>query len=111
MNGVEKVVVSTTLSGELEWNNSHLLQGDLASGIAALKARKGKDITVHGSAALARSLVSAGLVDEIHLIVFPIVVGEGPRLFEDGVAAKWNLTALKQFASGAIALCYEPFRE
>jgi dihydrofolate reductase len=108
MNGVEKVVVSKTLSGDLEWNNSHLLEGDLASGLAALKARDGKDIMVHGSAALARCLVSAGLVDGIHLLVFPVVVGEGPRLFEAGVSNKWKLTESKQFATGAVALCYEP---
>ena len=108
MNGVEKVVVSKTLSGDLEWNNSHLLGGDLVSGIRALKDREGKDIMVHGSAALARSLVSAGLVDGIHLVVFPLTLGEGPRLFEEGTSARWKLTESKQFATGVVALCYEP---
>nr|ART39160.1 H148 [uncultured bacterium] len=107
MNSVEKVVVSKTLS-DLHWQNSHLLEGELIPGINALKARDGKDIVVHGSGTLARSLIKAGLVDSIHLVVFPLTVGEGPHLFEEGMANKYRLVEAKPFASGAVGLVYEP---
>src|SRR3954470_11382242 len=73
-NNVEKVVVTKTLK-ELEWKNSHVLQGDLESGVQELKARDRKDIYVHGSGTLARSLLRAGLVDRLHLLVYPLTVG------------------------------------
>jgi dihydrofolate reductase len=105
-NNVEKVVVTKTLSN-LEWNNSHVLQGDLESGIRELKARDGLDIMVHGSATLAKSLIKAGLVDSIRLLIYPVIVGEGPLLFEEGSNAKWKLVESKQFASGVVGVVYE----
>jgi dihydrofolate reductase len=107
-NGVEKVVVTSTLSDPLEWENSHVLQGNLIEGVKALKERDGTNITVHGSATLARTLIKAGLVDQIRLLVYPLTVGEGPRLFEDGVASKFKLVESKAMASGVVALVYEP---
>jgi dihydrofolate reductase len=107
-NGVEKVVVTSSLSDPLDWQNSHVLQGGLIEGVKALKGRDGTNITVHGSATLARSLIKAGLVDQIRLLVYPLTVGEGPRLFEDGVTAKFKLVESKTMASGVVALVYEP---
>jgi dihydrofolate reductase len=69
-NNVEKVVVTSTLDN-LDWNNSHVLQGGLEQGVRELKAREGKDICVHGSATLAKSLIKAGLVDELRLLIYP----------------------------------------
>jgi dihydrofolate reductase len=105
-NNVEKVVVTKTLSN-LEWKNSHVLEGDLVSGVQALKARDGKNICVHGSASLAKSLIKAGLVDQLRVIVYPLMAGEGPTLFEPGTSNKWTLASSKPFASGAIGLVYD----
>ena len=105
-NNVEKIVVTKTLT-DLDWNNSFVLQGDLESGVQELKSRDGKDIYLHGSGTLARSLLRAGLVDRLHLLVYPLTVGEGPRLFGDGMASKFTLVESKQMASGVVALAYD----
>ena len=84
MNTPEKVVVSRTLS-ELSWVNSRLLPpGDVASRVAELKAGPGGPITVTGSITLCRTLLAAGLVDRLSLLVHPIVVGSGQRFFAEG---------------------------
>src|SRR5215217_2726759 len=80
MNGVRKYVVSTTLEEPLEWSNSTLIEGNVAEEIAELKQQPGKDITVSGSGALVRSLLKDGLLDELRLMVHPVVVGGGKRL-------------------------------
>jgi dihydrofolate reductase len=105
-NTAEKVVVTRTLSN-LEWENSHILQGDLVPGIKALKERDGSDIVVHGSGTLARSLLKEGLVDQVRVLVYPLTVGVGPRLFDDGVAQKFKLVKSQQFNSGVVGLVYE----
>ena len=106
-NEVEKVVVSNTLK-DATWENSHVLKGDLVGGVNELKARDGGDIYVHGSKTLVKSLADARLIDRYHLIVYPIVLGEGLKLFDEGMAAKLRLVEAKPFASGAVALIYEP---
>ena len=106
-NEAEKVVVSNTLT-EATWENSHILKGDLAAGVNELKSREGGDIYVHGSKSLVKSLMEAGLVDRFHLIDYPIVLGEGVKLFEEGTSAKLKLVEAKPFASGAVAMIYEP---
>jgi dihydrofolate reductase len=83
MNGMPKYVVSSTLE-TADWNNTTILRGDLATEVAALKERFAGDILVAGSAMLAQGLLAAGLVDELHLMVFPVVLGAGKRLFVDG---------------------------
>ncbi len=83
MNGYPKHVVSRTLEGPLEWNNSTLIEGDVAEGVSKLKQQDGKDILVFGSGELARTLMDHDLIDEYRLMVFPIVVGKGKRLFGD----------------------------
>jgi dihydrofolate reductase len=106
-NEAEKVVVSNTLT-EATWENSHVLQGDLATGVNELKSRDGGDIYVHGSKMLVKSLMDAGLVDRFHLIVYPLVLGEGVKLFDEGKTAKLKLVEARPFASGAVAMIYEP---
>jgi dihydrofolate reductase len=84
INSVPKLVVSTTLEEPLEWNNSTLIKGNVAEEIAELKHLLGKDITILGSTVLVRSLLRDRLIDELNLMVHPIVLGSGKRLFEDG---------------------------
>lgn len=80
-NSVEKQVVSSTLT-DLAWNNSHVLDpSDLVAAITELKSREGGDILIYGSGMLVRSLLAQGLVDELRLLVHPVTVGSGARLF------------------------------
>jgi dihydrofolate reductase len=112
MNGVQKYVVSTTLEGPLEWQNSTLIQGDVAEEISELKRQPGKDIVISGSGALVRSLLRDGLIDELRLMVHPIVVGSGKRLFEDGgEQTALELVESKTFATGVLYLIYRPASE
>jgi dihydrofolate reductase len=109
MNGYPKHVVSTTLEEPLEWRNSALIKGDLAEEVAALKDQPGKDILVFGSADLVNTLTRLDLVDEYRLMVFPVVVGKGKRLFEEGLDTKnLRLADTKVFESGAVVLTYTP---
>src|SRR5919205_2771783 len=82
MNGYPKYVVSTTLDEPLEWNNSTLLEGDVAEEVLRLKQQDGKDVLVFGSGRLVSTLMQHDLIDEYRLMVFPIVLGGGQRLFE-----------------------------
>jgi dihydrofolate reductase len=83
MNAMPKFVVSTTLDAA-DWNNTTVLRGELATEVRALKERFAGDILVAGSATLVQGLLAADLVDELHLMVFPTVLGAGKRLFADG---------------------------
>ena len=83
MNGYPKHVASTTLEEPLEWNNSTLIKVDVAEEVSRLKEQPGKDILVFGSGELVRTLMKHDLIDEYRLMVFPIVVGKGKRLFGD----------------------------
>ena len=85
MNGYLKHVVSTTLEEPLEWNNSALIRVNVAEEVSELKRQPGKDILVFGSADLVNVLMRQDLIDELRLMVFPIVVGSGKRLFKDGL--------------------------
>lgn len=112
MNNTPKFVVSTTLEEPLQWSNSTLIKGDVAEGIAELKRRLGKDISVLGSGALVRSLLAEDLLDELRLMVHPIVVGSGKRLFEEGGDQKaLELVDWKSFTTGVLYLTYKPARE
>ena len=88
INSVPKFVVSTTLKEPLEWNNSTLIKGNVAEAISELKRHPGKDITTLGSGALVRSLLQEDLLDELRLMVHPVVMGGGKRLFEEGTDRK-----------------------
>src|SRR5215211_189505 len=83
MNNTPKYVVSTTLEEPLQWNNSTLIKDDVAEEVAGLKQQPGKDIGIVGSGTLVRSLLREGLLDELGLMVHPIVLGRGKRLFEN----------------------------
>jgi dihydrofolate reductase len=106
MNNSRKYVASTTLKS-VEWNNSTLLEGDLADSIAALKAEDGGDIGMSGSPTLVRSLLALGLLDELHLIVYPIVVGNGKKLFGDD-SYELTLKESKALDKGVLHLVYAP---
>jgi len=106
-----KHVVSTTLADrDLDWAGATVLGGDVAAGIDALKRSPGGDILLLGSPTLVRWLLSRGLLDELALTVFPILVGSGPRLFQDMPAKRvgLRLTDSRALASGALSLRYAP---
>jgi len=108
MNSTPKVVVSTTLD-TVEWQNSTLVNSDVVAELTKLKEQPGKDIAVTGSATLVRSLLRDGLLDELNLLVHPIVVGSGKRLFEDGGdRTPLELADSKTFSTGVISLTYRP---
>ena len=105
-NSMPKHVVSSTLS-DPEWNNSSVLTGDLAEGVSALKERYDGDIVVHGSAQLAQALIEQNLVDELRLMVFPVVLGTGKRLFGDTSDKKpMRLVDSKVVGEGVAILVY-----
>ena len=109
MNSIQKYVVSTTLEVPLEWNNSTLIKGDVAEEITKLKQLPGKDISISGSGALVRSLLRDDLLDELRLMVHPIVAGSGKRLFEDWSDQKaLELVDSKTFSTGVVYLTYQP---
>jgi len=109
INSVAKYVVSTTLEGPLGWNNSALIEGEVAEGIAELKRQPGKDITIIGSDTLVHSLLREGLLDELRLLVHPVVVGGGKRLFEEGGSlVEFELVRSKTFGTGVVSLDYRP---
>lgn len=108
LNNTPKYVASTTLES-LGWQNSTLLQGDVADALAQLKNGPGKNITITGSVTLVGSLLSSGLIDELRLLLFPIVVGNGRRLFEDvREQVGLKLVESKAFGTGVVALTFEP---
>ena len=108
MNSIPKYVVSTTLK-ELEWNNSHLLKGNIAEEVARLKQQEGQDILVAGSGELVRTLMQHDLIDEYRLMVHPVVLGGGKRLFRDGSnKTVLKLADTKSFSSGVVVLSYQP---
>jgi dihydrofolate reductase len=104
MNGMPKYVVSTTLS-DPEWENSTVISKDVAKEVAKLKDEYDGDILIAGSGTLVRSLMEDGLIDEFRLMVFPVVLGSGKRLFEDGTAnTTLKLTDTKQVGSDGITI-------
>jgi len=108
MNSMAKFVVSTTLE-EAEWNNSTLIRGDVAKEVSRLKAQPGGNILVAGSRTLVQTLIAHDLVDEYRLMVFPVVLGSGKRLFGDAAAATTlRLVDSKAVGSGVLVLTYEP---
>jgi dihydrofolate reductase len=113
INSVPKFVVSGTLEEPLGWQNSTLIKSDeFAEEISELKRRPGKDITIIGSGVLVRSLMRDGLLDELGLMVHPVVLGSGKRLFEDrGDRRSLELVDSKVFDTGVLYLTYRPAGE
>jgi dihydrofolate reductase len=108
MNSLPKFVVSSTLQN-LEWNNSHLLVGNIAADVAYLKEQPGQDILVAGSAQLVALLMQHGLVDEYRFLVHPVIIGAGKRLFGEGVGSvTLSLRDSRTFASDIVLLIYQP---
>jgi dihydrofolate reductase len=111
LNSLPKYVVSTTLK-KVEWNNSRLINGNVVEEVGKLKQQPGQDILVHGSRTLVPTLMKAGLIDEYQLIVHPLVLGKGKRLFNDGMeTTKLKLIEAKAFSSGVVLLRYQPHNE
>ena len=112
MNSVRKYVVSTTLREPLGRDNSTLIKENVAEEIAGLKRQTGGDISISGSGSLVRSLLSEGLIDELRLMVHPVVVGSGKRLFEEGSERiALELVDSRIFSTGVVYLTYWPVSE
>jgi dihydrofolate reductase len=108
MNTIPKLVVSTTLD-TLEWKNSSLIRGNLVEQLTKLKQQPGKNLNVTGSGTLVRSLLREGLLEELRLMVCPVVVGRGRHLFEDGGDQKaLALVSSGSFSTGVLQLTYQP---
>jgi dihydrofolate reductase len=108
MNSAPKFVVSTTLK-DVQWQNSTLIGDNVPEALAKLKRRRGKNISITGSPTLVRSLLHDKLLDELHLLVHPIVVGSGKRLFEaDGVQVPLKLAGSRTLSTGVLYLTYVP---
>jgi dihydrofolate reductase len=109
MNSIRKYVVSTTLEEPIGWNNTSLIQENVAEELSELKRQPGKDIVISGSGALVRSLLDGGLIDELKLMVHPVVVGSGKRLFEEGERqTALDLVDSRTFSTGVVYLTYRP---
>jgi dihydrofolate reductase len=108
-NDMPKYVASTTLKEPLRWQNSTLIKGDVADGVAKLKKEAGKDIQVIGSGTLVETLAGHDLVDEYRLMIHPIVMGKGKRLFRgEGSPKKLRLIDSKTTSTGVLILTYTP---
>jgi len=108
MNSLPKFVVSRTLE-KLEWNNSKPIKGNIAEEVSKLKQQPGQDILIAGSVELIHTLMQHDLIDEYRLMVHPVVVGSGKRLFKDKTDMKvLKLVDTKTFSSGIVVLSYQP---
>ena len=109
LNNTQKYVASRTLKEPLVWMNSTLLKGDIVQAVAALKASPGKDILILGSGNLLQTLIPHNLVDEYTLLIHPLVLGSGRRLFPDGVMP-FNLKLVRTIptTTGVIIAVYAP---
>ena len=108
MNNTPKLVASTTLDS-LDWQNSELIRGDVATELRRIKGEPGKDISITGSPTLVRSLLRDGVLDELRLLVHPIVVGGGKRLFENGTErVPLKLVETRTLSTGVLYLTYVP---
>jgi dihydrofolate reductase len=108
LNGMPKYVVSSTLE-KAEWNNSTVLRGDVVAEVSKLRQKSSGDIVVHGSAQLVQTLIEHDLVDELRLMVFPVVLGTGKRLFGDTSDKKrMRLASSKTVGDGVVILIFQP---
>jgi dihydrofolate reductase len=110
MNGYPKCVVSTTQMEEpLGWNNSTLIKGDVVEEVSGLKRQPGRDVLIFGSGSLVKELMRLGLIDEYRLMIFPVVLGSGQRLFGDGIEeTALKLVGTDTFDTGVVVLTYCP---
>lgn len=111
LNRLPKHVVSSTLDS-LSWDNATLIRGEqLTEQVNRLKAQPGRELQIHGSGHLARTLMALDLIDEYRLWIYPVVVGAGARLFENPAPATLRLTDSRTTASGVSVLTYQPAGE
>ena len=109
LNTIPKYVASTTLMEPLPWSNSTLLKGDAAQAVSQLKEQPGKDLLIMGSGELIQSLMRANLIDDYVLLIHPLVLGSGRRLFPDGgAAATLRLVATSTTDKGVVIATYQP---
>jgi len=106
-NSAKKHVVSTTRTEDI-WENAMFIGSDVRGTLERLKRKDGPDLVVHGSITLARWLIAEGLVDELRLLVYPVALGKGRRLFDDGLAAGFKLASSRATQNGVLALVYRP---
>jgi dihydrofolate reductase len=106
LNSMRKVVASNTLT-DPEWENTDVVEGDLVEAVEALKAEDGGDILLAGSISIARQLLAAGVVDEVRLVQYPVVLGIGQRLFDEAGAHRLDLVSAVPADSGAVLLTYQ----
>ena len=107
LGDTRKIVVSGQ-NLQFTWRNSEQLEGDLVEAVAALKNEPGGDIGMSGSVSVVRQLLAAGLLDELHLLMHPIAVGKGMRLFDDGESLPLKLLSSQTFETGVVYLVYGP---
>jgi dihydrofolate reductase len=110
LNNPPKYVASATLEEPLPWPNSTLLRGDISDAVGALKAQSGGVLAIMGSGVLIGSLMAAGLIDEYLLMIHPLVLGTGRRLFPEGVQLPLRLISSVTSATGVVIATYEPAR-
>jgi dihydrofolate reductase len=110
LNGVQKYVVSTTLTEPLPWQNSTLLKGDAADAVAGLKRELAENLVVFGSGVLVRSLLPHDLVDEVVLLIHPLVLGSGRRLFPEAGSSPsaFELVDSATTGTGVVIATYRP---
>jgi len=109
-NSLKKYVVSTTLRSATAWRNSTIISENVVEEVRKLKEQPGKDIYVDGSSVLVHALAQADLVDEYRLLVFPIVLGSGKRVFPDGFYGGLKLIETRSFPTGVVFMRYQPER-
>ncbi len=107
MNALPKFVASRTLNEPLEWNAA-LFKGDVAEEVARLKQLTGENILQYGCGELTQTLLESGLIDELRLLVYPVLVGSGQRLLANLGKTKMNLLSATPFSTGVVALHYQP---
>ena len=111
LNNSPKYVASATATEPLPWPNSTLLRGDVVAALRALKAQSGGVLAIMGSGVLIGSLMAANLIDEYLLMIHPLVLGTGRRLFPGGVPVSLRLTGSATTATGVLIATYEPARD
>ncbi len=109
MNSLPKYVASRTLE-EAEWNAT-LIKDNIAEEVARLKQQPGQDLLIYGSGDFVQTLMQHDLIDELRLLVYPVVLGKGKRLFKDESNKKLKLVETKAFSSGVVLLSYQPDRK
>jgi dihydrofolate reductase len=110
LNNLPKYVVSTTLE-TVEWHNSHLIKENITEEVIRLKQQPGQNILVHGSRTLVQTLMQDQLIDEYNLLVYPLILGSGMRLLNEGDSASLKLVEARPFSSGVVLLRYQTDRK